>query len=151
RTAVHARARQLVHAVTLLAYGIAAIASVSFALSRLGVADTRLDPRALARWFIVHGVNAVIIIVGAYVVIRAANVAIEHLQYRLGQRQSQSDLEWQRRAATLGGILSSLVSASVAFLALLMLLRELSIDVLPILTGAGIAGLAIGFGAQNLV
>ena len=32
-----------------------------------------------------------------------------------------------------------------------MLLRELSIDVLPILTGAGIAGLAIGFGAQNLV
>ena len=34
---------------------------------------------------------------------------------------------------------------------MLMLLRELSIDVLPILTGAGIAGLAIGFGAQNLV
>mgnify|MGYP003694445219 CR=1 FL=1 len=32
-----------------------------------------------------------------------------------------------------------------------MLLRELSIDVVPILTGAGIAGLAIGFGAQNLV
>src|SRR5258705_12946609 len=32
-----------------------------------------------------------------------------------------------------------------------MLLRELSIDVLPILTGAGLAGLAIGFGAQNLV
>jgi small conductance mechanosensitive channel len=32
-----------------------------------------------------------------------------------------------------------------------MLLRELAIDVLPILTGAGIAGLAIGFGAQNLV
>jgi small conductance mechanosensitive channel len=32
-----------------------------------------------------------------------------------------------------------------------MLLRELSIDVLPILTTAGIAGLAIGFGAQNLV
>jgi small conductance mechanosensitive channel len=32
-----------------------------------------------------------------------------------------------------------------------MLLRELSIDVVPILTGAGIAGLAVGFGAQNLV
>jgi moderate conductance mechanosensitive channel len=39
----------------------------------------------------------------------------------------------------------------VWFLAGLMLLREASIDVLPILTGAGIAGLAIGFGAQNLV
>ena len=32
-----------------------------------------------------------------------------------------------------------------------MVLRELAIDVVPILTGAGIAGLAIGFGAQNLV
>ena len=39
----------------------------------------------------------------------------------------------------------------VGFVSILMLLRELSIDVLPILTGAGIAGLAIGFGAQNLV
>jgi moderate conductance mechanosensitive channel len=151
RAAVHARARQLVSALTLLAYGVAAIASVSFALSRLGVADTRWDPRTLARWFILHGVNAGIIVVGAYVVIRAANLAIEHLQYKLGQRHSQHDLEWQRRAATLGGILTSLVTASVAFLALLMLLRELAIDVVPILTGAGIAGLAIGFGAQNLV
>src|SRR5207244_13137604 len=59
--------------------------------------------------------------------------------------------EWQRRAATLSGILTSLVTVTVGFLAMLMLLRELSIDVLPILTGAGIAGLAIGFGAQNLV
>jgi small conductance mechanosensitive channel len=37
------------------------------------------------------------------------------------------------------------------FVAVLMLLRELSVDIVPILTGAGIAGLAIGFGAQNLV
>ena len=84
-------------------------------------------------------------------VIRAANLAIEHLQYKFGRRHAQTDLEWQRRTATLGGILTNLVRASVAFIALLMLLRELSIDVLPILTGAGIAGLAIGFGAQNLV
>jgi moderate conductance mechanosensitive channel len=44
-----------------------------------------------------------------------------------------------------------MVTATVGFVAMLMLLRELTIDVLPILTGAGIAGLAIGFGAQNLV
>jgi small conductance mechanosensitive channel len=42
-------------------------------------------------------------------------------------------------------------AATVGFVAILMLLRELAIDILPILTGAGIAGLAIGFGAQNLV
>ena len=47
--------------------------------------------------------------------------------------------------------MSSLVTALVIFLGGLMVLRELSIDVVPLLTGAGIAGLAIGFGAQNLV
>ena len=40
---------------------------------------------------------------------------------------------------------------AIAFIAILMILRELTIDIVPILTGAGIAGLAIGFGAQNLV
>jgi len=151
REAVHARARQLVGALTLVAYGVAAIASVSLTLARLGVGGIRWDPRVLGRWVLLHGVNAGIIFVGAYVVIRVANLAIEHLQYKLGRRHAQADLEWQRRAATLSGILTSLVTASVIFFAILMLLRELSIDVVPILTGAGIAGLAIGFGAQNLV
>src|SRR4029078_9860476 len=67
------------------------------------------------------------------------------------RRHASTDLEWQRRATTLGGILTSLVTTAVAFVAVLMLLRELSVDIVPILTGAGIAGLAIGFGAQNLV
>jgi hypothetical protein len=74
---------------------------------------------------------------------------IEHLQYKLARRQAHTDLEWQRRAATLGGILTNLLTASLVFIAILMLLGELSIDVVPILTGAGIAGLAIGFGAQK--
>ena len=61
RAAVHARAHQLVNALALLAYGVAAIASVSFALARLGIAETRWEPRLLARWFGVHGLNAGII------------------------------------------------------------------------------------------
>jgi small conductance mechanosensitive channel len=98
-----------------------------------------------------HGVNIVIIIVGAAVVIRAASLAVERMQQTLGERHLQTDLEWQRRASTISGILTNLVTVAVAFVAMMMLLRELSIDVLPILTGAGIAGLAVGFGAQNLV
>ena len=104
----------------------------------------------LARWVETHGVNVVVIVIGAFVIMRAANLAIARLQSRVGGPE-QPDLEWQRRAATLGGILTRLVTVAVGFVAALMLLRELSIDVVPILTGAGIAGLAIGFGAQNLV
>ena len=151
RDAVQARARQLVQALTFLAYGIAALASVSLALNRFGINDAGWDPRALGRWFARHGINAVLILAGAFAVIRAANLVIEHMQFKLSRRRAATDQEWQRRAATLGGILSSTVTTVVGFVAILMLLRELSVDIVPILTGAGIAGLAIGFGAQYLV
>jgi small conductance mechanosensitive channel len=105
----------------------------------------------VARWAATHGINVIIIVAGAFIVVRSANLAIEHLQFKLSRSHAATDLEWQRRAATLGRILTSLMTAAVGFVAILMLLRELSIDVVPILTGAGIAGLAIGFGAQNLV
>ncbi len=151
RAAMHARARQLVRALTFLAYGVAALASVSLALSRFGITEARWDPRTVARWAATHGINVIIIVAGAFIIVRAANLAIEHLQYKLARSHAITDLEWQRRATTLGGIMTSLVTAAVGFVAALMLLRELSIDVLPILTGAGIVGLAVGFGAQNLV
>jgi small conductance mechanosensitive channel len=151
RAALHARGVLLVRALTYLLYGVAAIASLSLALSRFGVNQPRFDPRLLADWFLTHGINILIIVVGSTILIRAANLAIEHLQHKLLRRRGQTDLEWQRRASTLRGVLTSLVTVSVAFVATLMLLRELSIDVVPILTGAGIAGLAVGFGAQNLV
>jgi small conductance mechanosensitive channel len=151
RAAVDARAQQLIRAATLLTYAIAAAGSISWALSRLGVDEPRWNPRALSRWSLSHGVNIVIILVGSWVAIRAASLIAEHLQYKLTGRHTQIDPESQRRATTRSGVLTSIVTVSVAFVAVLMVLRELSIDVMPILTGAGIAGLAIGFGAQNLV
>src|SRR5262249_45268584 len=95
--------------------------------------------------------NIVIIFAGAFIVVRVANLLIDQFQFRLSKRHGTADLEWQRRAATLSGILTSMVTVTIGFVAILMLLRELTIDVVPILTGAGIAGLAVGFGAQNLV
>jgi len=151
REAVHARAKQLIRALTVLAYGVAAIASVSLAFERFGLGEPSVDLRLLARWIFTHGLNVVIIVIGAVIVTRVANLAIDHLQFKLARNKATTDLEWQRRATTLRRILTSLVTAIVGFMATLMLLHELTIDVMPILTGAGIAGLAVGFGAQNLV
>jgi hypothetical protein len=50
REAVQARARQLVNALTLLAYGVAAVASVTFALERFGLGEARWNARAAGRW-----------------------------------------------------------------------------------------------------
>src|SRR5262245_55478823 len=101
REAVHARGRQLVRALTLLAYGIAALASISLALSRFGINDGGWDPRTIGRWVATHGINTVLILAGAFAVTRAAGLAIEHMQFKLSRRRSTTDQEWQRRAATL--------------------------------------------------
>ena len=151
RAAVHARAKQLTRALTVVSFGLAAVASVLLTLTRLGFRESQWNLRAIGQWAGTHGINLVVIGTGAFIVVRAANLAIEHLQFKLARSHASTDLEWQRRATTLAGILTSLVTAAVGFVTVLMFLREMSIDVVPIMTGAGIAGLAIGFGAQNLV
>jgi small conductance mechanosensitive channel len=151
RRALHIRATRLIDALRLLAFAVAALASVSLALARFGVTEPRWDPRVIVEWLLTHGVNLVVIVIGAAIVLRTGNLLIDSVQHRLARSHRDSDLEWQRRASTLSGILTSTVTVTVWFVTVLMVLRELAIDVMPILTGAGIAGLAIGFGAQNLV
>ena len=56
-----------------------------------------------------------------------------------------------QRARTLGSVLRSLCSAVVGVVAAIMVLAEFGVDLAPILASAGIVGIAVGFGAQNLV
>ena len=58
---------------------------------------------------------------------------------------------WTKRAETIAGLAASLLAGVVWTAAVLMILRELDVDITPVLTGAGIVGLAVGFGAQTLV
>lgn len=56
-----------------------------------------------------------------------------------------------QRAQTLGGLLKSIGSGVIAAVAFTIILSEVGIDIAPILASAGIIGVALGFGAQNLV
>ncbi|MFC0006812.1 mechanosensitive ion channel family protein [Micromonospora siamensis] len=57
----------------------------------------------------------------------------------------------RQRAEAIGSVLRSVVTAFVFGIALLMTLREFNFDLAPLLASAGIAGVALGFGAQSLV
>ncbi|MEW6324165.1 MAG: mechanosensitive ion channel family protein [Nitrospirota bacterium] len=57
----------------------------------------------------------------------------------------------RKRAATLTGVLRTIGRFAVWTILIIIGLDQIGINVAPILAGAGIAGLAIGFGAQNLV
>jgi small-conductance mechanosensitive channel len=56
-----------------------------------------------------------------------------------------------RRVETIAALLRSVVSATVWTIAALMALSELGLNLGPLIAGAGIVGVAVGFGAQNLV
>ena len=57
----------------------------------------------------------------------------------------------QQRADTIGSVLKSAVSIAVFALALLVILGELGIDVTALVAGTSIIGVALAFGAQNVI
>ncbi len=59
--------------------------------------------------------------------------------------------EHNKRISTLAAIAAKAAEIVIWSIAVVMALREAGFDVVPLLAGAGVAGLAIGFGAQNLV
>ncbi len=89
--------------------------------------------------------------VAAYVLIRIGKAAARRLEREMSRGTGLDVSERTKRAQTIGRILQKALSIVLAGMAGLMILRELDIDITPVLTGAGIAGLAVGFGAQTLV
>jgi len=67
------------------------------------------------------------------------------------QHLSEQRERGQQRAQALGTVLRSLISAVIWGVTALIVLSEFGVNLGPILAGAGIAGIALGFGAQTLV
>lgn len=67
------------------------------------------------------------------------------------KRIGEKEVEFSKRMATLGSVIANAVAVILYMMAGLMILSELGIDIVPLLTGAGLLGLAFGFGAQNTV
>lgn len=57
----------------------------------------------------------------------------------------------EKREETLSRLIQNVVTYVIYFIALIMILEEMSVPVKSLLAGAGIVGLAVGFGAQSLV
>ena len=147
-------AKQLTRLVRF-AFSFAAVLAASLVLLRgVGVRNApRLSGDDVASWLLGPGLRLIIITASAYLLTRAVNVLVESLQMFLVSRDaSQTDLiERRKRVDTLGQLLRIVATLLVVGVAVLMALSLFSVDIRPILTGAGIAGLAVGFGAQNLV
>jgi small conductance mechanosensitive channel len=105
----------------------------------------------LLTWTFESGLRIALIVIFAYALIRASHLAVRRFEHELTTGTSLDALERAKRARTLGALVSKVATIAIVSIAILMILHELRIDITPVLTGAGIAGLAVGFGAQTLV
>ncbi|MBI1940585.1 MAG: mechanosensitive ion channel family protein [Acidobacteria bacterium] len=107
----------------------------------------------MVAWLSTHGVRIVLVLIGAYVLTRVLQQLTErlHLLVVPGEGSLAEVGERRKRATTITRLLNILATVAVISVAVLIVLRELNVDITPILAGAGILGLAVGFGAQNLV
>ena len=103
----------------------------------------------LEHWALTSGLRILGILALALIALRVARFiaqkACRILMWRHG------DAETQRRAETLTGFMRYVMVFTISTIATMTIMTELGVKIGPILAGAGIVGLAVGFGAQNLV
>jgi small-conductance mechanosensitive channel len=107
--------------------------------------------RTIGAWIFGSGLKVLVITLFAFALIRATTLLVQRFEYEVTQGTGLDALERAKRARTLGAVVSKVATVLVISIAILMILREFRLDITPVLTGAGIAGLAVGFGAQTLV
>lgn len=76
---------------------------------------------------------------------------IKDPRYWLMQDSPIAAVRRAQRAQTIGSVLRSIATVVIGIMTILMVMTELGFDLGPLLASAGIAGVAIGFGAQTLV
>jgi small-conductance mechanosensitive channel len=107
--------------------------------------------RSLNVWAFDSGLRVLLIAAGAFALVRTVTVAVQRFEHDVNFGTGLDALERAKRARTLGSVLTNITTVVVLVVASLMILHEFRVDISPALTGAGIVGVALGFGAQSLV
>lgn len=107
---------------------------------------------AIVPWLLEHGIKIVLIAVLAWllnkilsrIIIRTVRVAVVPDQHMSAEGK-------KKREDTLIRIFNGAVWIVLILLAIMMILQEIGLEIAPLIAGAGIAGLALGFGGQYLI
>jgi small conductance mechanosensitive channel len=99
----------------------------------------------LRRWL-----NIVLILLLAAFLLRILRLAVRKMK-NLAKTRTPGDRQAEQRTETLAQILHGIGRVIILVLAGIQVLAEIGVNITPIIASAGIVGVAVGFGAQNLV
>ena len=110
---------------------------------------------SLTEWVITELPSLIILIVLLFVTLAVVSFFIKRLKKILTKRMvnktEEPNTEVEKRLNTLMGIVKTTGFIIIWVIFIMIFLKKINIDIAPLLAGAGILGLAVGFGAQELV
>ena len=98
--------------------------------------------------------RVILVIVAGYIISKLVKVAVRHLEailIRLGEGSDDVPGATRKRVTTLMNVLRTVAVVVIWGVVVVVALEQVGLAVGPILAAAGVLGLAVGFGAQNLV
>jgi small conductance mechanosensitive channel len=98
-----------------------------------------------------EALQIVLILVGSGLLVRAVRILADRLVRFVQGDDPLTTNQREQRAVTLAGIFKGVFKIVIVLVAGLTILGILGINTAPLIAGAGVAGLAISFGAQNLI
>jgi small conductance mechanosensitive channel len=100
-------------------------------------------------WVFSSGIQIVLTLIFVTIGLKLARALSRKLVASVTKHQD--DIEVQKRTETLGSVIRHILTILILIVGTMMIMKELGIEIGPVLAAAGIVGLAVGFGAQNLV
>lgn len=153
RRRVIAEKKEVGFGIRLLSVCWIAIAIIALWLAMvvvLGIWGLEVAP--VATWLGEHGWRIVLIVLlVALTAVGLGEIVPRVVVRTLTRRPEETEDEAKKRGDTLSRALVGAIQVFAFVIAIFMVLSELGIDIAPILAGAGVVGIAIGFGAQSLV
>ncbi|MFH1966668.1 MAG: mechanosensitive ion channel family protein [Patescibacteria group bacterium] len=103
-------------------------------------------------WLTTHGIKILVILIGAYIIRRFGSGLIDRIiRKAVVAKGFLSPEAEKKREDTLIIVFGGILKVTIWLGAILMILTELGVNIGPLLAGAGVIGLAIGFGAQYII
>jgi len=118
---------------------------------------TGISIETITPWLLSTGLSVLrigLILIAGFVAARFLRMGLGRLEAQLvkaGERTETVPGTTQKRVTTLVGVIGTIAVGLLWAVVLVIALDQVGLDVTPILAGAGIIGLAVGFGAQNIV
>jgi small-conductance mechanosensitive channel len=111
--------------------------------------NTQAIIQPILQWLIDHGPKLLVIIVLTFVSLKIARILSDRIFGTV--KKGIKEAEMQKRADTLSSLIRYLSGITILLVSTIMILGEFGIQIGPILAAAGIVGVAVGFGSQQLV